>query len=227
MAASTTTSTWRRASTISSRASTTSFPSSASRASLRPGDSSRCLSGATRKRCANGAMSRSTAKRRQKEEKTFLLRIVCAFVPSSGTTRRPRENKRRKTASVSTTGSTDSPHLSPEGRDVARGGGILRRQRSEVSCRRRDDDPPRGHALALRGGAAAARRPDAGHAQPLRHRAVLPRRALHALDRQQSGDRRAARALRPRGGRDPFVLRQHRRALPRLRVPEEGKRHPL
>src|SRR3954470_21410104 len=170
-----------------------SFPSSALRASPRRDDSSRSLSGATRKPCANGATFKSTARRRPKAEKIFLLHTVCAFVRSSATTRRARETRRLKTV----WSFTHSPHLSPEGRDVARGGGILRRQRSEVSCRRRDDDPPRGHALALRGGAAAARRPDAGHPHPLRHRAVLPRRALHALDRQQSGDRRAARALRP------------------------------
>src|SRR6185312_10744524 len=74
---------------------------------------------------------------------------------------------------------------------------------------------------------APARRPAARHAQPLPDRAVLARRLVHALERQQSGARRAARALRDRRRRNSFLLLEPDFALSWLRVHPAARRAAL
>src|SRR3954471_18378455 len=81
--------------------------------------------------------------------------------------------------------SADSPHLSPAGRHLALGRGVVRRRREAVRRGGRNHHPARAWPLDLRGSAAQAWRADARAPQPLRHRAALGRRALDALELEQ------------------------------------------
>ena len=152
---------------------------------------------------AQRAEAPRSAERRAAAASSATYRLRVAQVLRDYTHGRARARRRRTAAVMARC--TDSPHLPPPGRHLARRGRVLRRERQEVRRRGRDHHPARAGRWLFEAVQRLRGDPTRVHHNRYDIEPLVRRRPLDALDLEQPGGRRAARALRLLRRRDPVL----------------------